>query len=148
MRKIISTIALILMATTAVFAQADDDYAKTLTKMFEVSGSEETYKAAITQMFGMFKQQYSEVETGVWNELEQEFLKTSLNDLVQMLIPVYRKHMTQEDLEAIVSFYKTPAGAKFAQKNPLIMQESMEVGQEWGMKIGQEFEQKMKERGY
>ena len=148
MRKIILSIVLILMANTAVFAQADNDYAKVLTKMFEVSGSEETYKATITQMFGMLKQEYAQVEAKVWNEFEQEFLETSLDDLVEMLIPVYSKHMTQKDLEAIVAFYQTPAGIKFAQKTPLIMQESMQVGQEWGRKIGQEFDKKMKERGY
>jgi hypothetical protein len=50
--------------------------------------------------------------------------------------------------EKIIEFYQTPVGKKYAEKTPLIMQESMQVGQQWGMKIGQEFQNKLQEQGY
>ena len=65
-----------------------------------------------------------------------------------MLVPVYLKYMTKEDLEEMIKFYQTPVGSKFAKSTPLIMQESMQVGQKWGMKIGEDFKKKMKEKGY
>jgi hypothetical protein len=80
--------------------------------------------------------------------LEKEFLKTSLDDLVDMLVPVYSKHLTLDDLQKIIDFYQTPAGKKYAEKTPLIMQESMQIGQQWGMKIGQKFQEKLQEKGY
>lgn len=129
-------------------AQTETSYTQTLQKMFEVSGTENVYKTVIAQVFGMFKQQYSHVDSTVWEELEGEFMQTSMNDIVDMLAPVYRKHLTEVDMQTVIDFYQTETGKKFAEKTPLITQESMQIGQEWGRKIGEEFVKKMEERGY
>lgn len=148
MTKVLTVFSFLLIISFSTFGQVDTEYSKTLKNMFEVSGSEESYQTIINQLFTMFKQQYPDVEVAIWNDLEKEFSQTSINDLTEMLVPVYSKYMTQEDLEELVKFYQTPIGKKFAKNTPLILQESMQVGQQWGMKIGQDFERKMKERGY
>jgi hypothetical protein len=71
-----------------------------------------------------------------------------MTDLVKMLVPVYKKHLTLADVEGLITFYKSPVGQKFAKKTPMITQESMQIGQQWGMVIGQKFADKMKEKGY
>ena len=147
MKKNLIVLILLVCASTFSFAQANSEYSKSLKKMFEVSGTEESYKAAIKQMVGMFKTQYAEVDKATWDELEKEFLKTSLNDLVDMLIPVYMKYLTLDDIKALITFYQTPVGQKYAKNTPLIMQESMEVGQQWGMQIGQKLQEKMEKKG-
>jgi hypothetical protein len=146
MKTLLTVCALMLASASGVFSQTND-YQATLKKMFEVSGSQEAYKAAIMQMFTMFKQN-ANVPQEVWADMEKEFLATSMDELVKMLTPVYEKHLTQADLQKLIDFYRTPVGSKFAQKTPLIMQESMQVGQEWGMKIGQQFQEKLKAKGY
>ncbi len=148
MIKKLLVLAILLTVTSTTFGQVDREYTQTLKKMFEVSGSEESYQAVIKQMISMYKQQYSMVKADIWEELEKEVLKTSLDKLTEMLVPVYQKYMNLEDLRELIKFYETPVGKKFAKNTPLIMQESMQVGQEWGMKIGQDFVQKMKEKGY
>ena len=148
MKKRILTFSLLIFLSVTSFSQEDKQYTETLNKMFEVSGTEGSYQAAIKQMFSMFKQQYSNVEVEIWTDLEKEFSKTSLNELTKMLVPVYSKYMTLEDLNELIKFYNTPTGKKYAKSTPLIMQESMQIGQQWGMKIGQDFEKKMKDRGY
>lgn len=128
--------------------EVDDDYKIILKEMFKVAGTEEAYDVVIKQMFVMFKEQYTDVEAEVWDGLEKEFSAASSDELTDMLVPVYKKYMTKEDLEEVIKFYLSPVGKKFARNTPLIMQESMQVGQQWGMKIGEEFERKMKEKGY
>ncbi|NEW84922.1 MAG: DUF2059 domain-containing protein, partial [Mariniphaga sp.] len=49
------------------------------------------------------------------------------------LIPVYKKHFTQDDVKAIIAFYESPAGNKLAEKTPLIAVEAMQSSQAWGM---------------
>lgn len=147
MKTLFLSCALMLSALNVLYGQNNAEYKTTLKKMFEVSGSEEAYKSAIRQMFVMFKQK-GNVPEEVWAGLEQEFLKTSMDELVAMLTPVYEKHLTRADLQNLIEFYQTPVGSKFAQKTPFIMQESMQVGQQWGMKIGQDFERKLAEKGY
>lgn len=148
MKKIILIIALTITSYSVSFGQVDENYVKTLKTMFKVTGSEETYRTVIKQMFTMFKEQYSNVEEKTWVELEKEFQKTSINDLVRMLAPVYVKYLNQEELRELIDFYSSPVGKKIAQSTPLITQESMQIGQEWGKKIGEEFVQKMKKKGY
>lgn len=148
MKKHISTLALSLLFSAFSFAQTDADYAVSLKKMFKASGTEESYQAAIKQMFAMFKEQSPNVKASIWDEFENEFLHTSINELVEMLAPVYKKYMTIEDIEAMIKFYETPVGQKYAKSTPLIMRESMEIGQQWGARIGEEVGHKLKERGY
>ncbi|MCP3933518.1 MAG: hypothetical protein GY705_30995 [Bacteroidetes bacterium] len=94
MKKVLTVFSFLVLICVSSFGQVDKEYSKVLKKMFEVSGTEESYKVGITQMFTMFKQQYSSVESDVWDDLEKEFSKTSLNDLTEMLVPVYSKYLT------------------------------------------------------
>lgn len=112
-----------------------------------MSGSEATYQAAISQMFVMLRGQ-NNIPENIVADLEQEFLNTSLAELVDMLTPVYEKHFSEADLQEIIKFYDSPIGRKFAEKTPFVMQESMQVGQQWGQKIGEAFQVKLKEKGY
>src|SRR5687767_12722582 len=148
MKKTILSITILLISASSAFAQVDDKYKSTLKKMLEAGGSEASFKVVIKQMFDMLKQQNTNVPDSLWSDFEKEFSKTSMDELVDMLSPVYQKHMTITDLEVIIGFYQTPAGKKYAEKTPLIMQESMQVGQQWGMKIGQKFREKLQEKGY
>jgi uncharacterized protein len=148
MKKFISTLSLIFILTNLSFGQTDNEYREALQTMFKVSGSEEIYQTAISQMFTMFKEQYATVKEETWVSLEAEFKNTSINDLIELLTPTYQKHLTLEEIKGLIEFYETPVGKKYAQKSPLIMQESMQIGQQWGMKIGEEFAKKMKDKGY
>ena len=148
MKKLSAILLLTLATCTWTSAQSTDPYIQTLSRMFEVSGTENVYKSVITQVFGMFKQQYSQVDPTVWEELEAEFMQTSMDEIVEMLVPVYEKHLSQDDLQTVIDFYMTDTGKKFAEKTPLITQESMQIGQAWGQKIGEEFVKKMEEKGY
>lgn len=125
-----------------------DPYQHSLKQLLEVSGTKASFSAVVTQMMVMVKQNNPNVPTAIWNDFEQEMLNTSLDDLVEMLVPVYQKHLSQEDLKSLIVFYQTPAGKRYAEKTPLIMQESMQVGQQWGLQIGQKVLQKLSEQGY
>jgi len=147
MKKVILLLVTIFLAINFARSQNDVTYQETLNRMFKVSGSEATYLAAITQMFVMLKEQKN-IPEQVLADLEKEFLQTSSAELVNMLTPVYEKHLTEADLYEIIKFYDSPTGKKFAGKTPVIMQESMQIGQQWGQKIGQDFLLKLKEKGY
>lgn len=145
LRKILLSASLVFILTYG-FAQSENSYRQTLKQMFEATGTEEAYKVVINQMITMFKEQYPEMGTEEWDNLEKEFLKTSLNDLTEMLVPVYKKYFTEADLKEMIAFYNSPVGKKFAQTSPMIMKESMVIGQEWGRKIGEDFAKKIEQK--
>jgi len=141
-------VVIVLVSFGVSSAQTDDKYKATLKKMLSVAGSDASFEIVIKQMFCMFKQQKTNVPDSVWTMFESEFSQTSINELVDMLSPVYQKHITMAELNKIIEFYETPVGKKYAEKTPLIMQESMQVGQQWGIKVGEKFQEKLKAKGY
>ena len=147
MKKISLVLLLAIIASATVHAQSKT-YTATLKKYLEASGSMSAFKSAVTQMMGSFKGMNNSVPEEVWNELEKEFLSTSLDDLVTMLTPVYEKHMTEADLNEVIKFYGSPVGKKLAEKTPAIMEGSMQAGQNWGQAVGQKVMTKLKEKGY
>ncbi|PCK09824.1 MAG: hypothetical protein COA42_01865 [Alteromonadaceae bacterium] len=60
------------------------------------------------------------------------------DEIENMIIPVYQKYMTGEDVEAINTFYDTKAGKKLITVQPAIMQESMVLGQQWGESLARD----------
>ncbi|HEV3410924.1 MAG TPA: DUF2059 domain-containing protein, partial [Puia sp.] len=55
---------------------------------------------------------------------------------------------TDEDIIALTAFYKTPIGQKVIKTMPLIVTESMQLGQEWGKQLSDKIIQRLKEKGY
>jgi hypothetical protein len=49
----------------------------------------------------------------------------SWEKLEPMYLEIYRKSFNQEEVDGILAFYKTPAGAAMIKKMPLVLQESM-----------------------
>lgn len=145
----ISILTLLLaFVTTFSFSQENNSYKSSLTKLIQVSGSEAAYKGVLDQMVSMFKQQQSNVPKEFWDEFAIEVNKNAIDQLVNLVLPIYQKHLTEADLLGVIAFYETPAGKKFAEKTPLITQESMLAGQEWGKQIGQKVVDRLKEKGY
>lgn len=143
MKKVILVLSCSLFSFMGL-AQPNTAYQESLKELFRVSGSETSYEVIVQQLMASFKQQFPEGSN--WEAMEQEFTNASIYSLTELLVPVYAKHLTLEDLQGLIAFYQTPVGQKFAQKSPLIAQESMPIAQQWGMKIGQNLQQVLQEK--
>ena len=138
----------LLFVSTAATAQSDASYRMSVKKMMEVSGSMKVFKGVVDKMISMFKEKETSVPEEFWNEMSLELNKVAIDDMVTLVLPVYQKHLTEADIQAVIAFYETPAGKKFAEKTPIITQESMQVGQVWGKKIGETVVNSLKTKGY
>jgi len=49
------------------------------------------------------------------------------DEMVKQVIPVYERYLSISELQAIIQFYKTPAGKKLLKAQPKIMEDSMVV---------------------
>jgi uncharacterized protein len=57
-----------------------------------------------------------------------EIAKTyPVDTIIEDMIPVYQKHLTKADVDAMIAFYSSPSGKKILQEMPSIMAESMEA---------------------
>jgi len=70
------------------------------------------------------------------------------DEIVEAMIPAYQKHFTHGDIEAMNTFYSSPAGQKVLEELPAVMQEGMQAAMpiltkylsEWQEKVKREFE--------
>jgi hypothetical protein len=48
------------------------------------------------------------------------------DEILDSMVPVYQKHLTKGDVDALVTFYSTPTGQKLMKEMPQILSESMQ----------------------
>jgi uncharacterized protein len=49
------------------------------------------------------------------------------DEMLQSMVPVYQKHLTKGDIDALVAFYSSPTGQKLIQELPTITAEAMQA---------------------
>ena len=59
----------------------------------------------------------------------QNTFKEALNadEMMKLVIPVYERYLTVDDLKNVITFYRSPAGNKLLEAQPKIMKDSMIV---------------------
>jgi hypothetical protein len=50
-----------------------------------------------------------------------------VDDIIDVMIPVYQKHLTKGDVDILIAFYSGPTGQKVLKEMPAIMSESMQA---------------------
>jgi hypothetical protein len=59
--------------------------------------------------------------------MDDMFKNMPWDEIIQAMVPVYQKHFTKGDIDALVAFYSSPTGQKMLREMPAITGESMEV---------------------
>lgn len=85
-----------------------------------------------------------QVPASFWQEFAKEI---DPNELVAIVVPIYQRHFTESEIQEMIRFYKTPTGQKFTRELPLVTQESVAAGQQWGQQIAQRAIAKLQAQG-
>lgn len=133
----------IIVLTSSVHALAQNPKAEKVKRFLELSGTRKLTTQTMSNMIAMYKTNYPATDSSFWNEFQKE-LKT--DDLIDLMVPVYEKHFSDRELDALIGFYSTPTGQKIVETTPLISSECMAIGMKWGKDLGERVDRKMKER--
>ncbi|MCF6179500.1 MAG: DUF2059 domain-containing protein [Geopsychrobacter sp.] len=63
------------------------------------------------------------------------FKGLSWDSLKEEYIQLYTETFTEEELQGIIDFSKSPLGKKMAEKSPILMQKSMEIGRQHAQQV-------------
>ncbi|MCA8969195.1 MAG: DUF2059 domain-containing protein [Planctomycetes bacterium] len=102
-------------------------------KLMKLTGAAEMGKEVMDQMMDQFDKMGAMLPAG-FAEKFKELAKPE--QLVEMVVPLYVKHLDKETLAAAIEFYESDKGKKFATAQRLITRDSTTAGQEWGKKLG------------
>lgn len=58
---------------------------------------------------------------------EESMKDFPVDGMLDDMIPVYQKYLTQNDVDAMIAFYSSPTGRKLMQEMPQIMQEALQA---------------------
>lgn len=51
-----------------------------------------------------------------------------LDEMVEAMVPIYRRHLLKSDVEEMIRFFGGPVGQKLLREQPQMMQEGMQAG--------------------
>ena len=112
-----------------------------------VTGVIEQTKGALLQT----NPQLSKDLTDVGNQLRTEFAPRR-NEIINEAAKFYAARFTEQELKDVVAFYKSPAGKKMLEQEPLVLDETFTFVQQWQGRVGEDvmnrFRAEMKKKGH
>lgn len=143
MKRVLAYTILCLALGSVVLAQqspADAPATKEdIEKYLEVTHSRElmlqSIDAMAKPMHDMVHQQYlkdkdklpADFEARVNRVLDDMLRNMPWDEMMQAMVPIYQKHFTKGDLQAVTAFYSTPTGQKLLREMPALMADAMTV---------------------
>jgi len=124
------------------YSQSESKKAKIL-EMISLTGVDKIGMQMMDNVMNSFKNRDNSIPDDFWIEVKKE---VNSEELINLYIPIYDKYYTEEDLEDLVKFYKSPIGKKVTSIMPQMMNESMEIGRKWGKELAQKVIQKLENR--
>lgn len=73
------------------------------------------------------------IPPSMWDEMDAEFAKA---DLLAGAIPAYQRYLSYEDMDAILTFYRSKPGQRILAAQPYIQSASQDAGKKVGQAIG------------
>lgn len=137
----LSLILILLLGIPALFAQTSDLPAtrEDVVKLFDTMKIHDQMRlimdSVLKQQRAMIHEALRKREPNITDEelrrLDQftsDLMKDMpINELLDDMIPVYQKHLTRSDVDAMNSFYASPTGQKLLREMPAMTAESMEA---------------------
>ncbi|HWE31447.1 MAG TPA: DUF2059 domain-containing protein [Polyangia bacterium] len=105
---------------------------KDIRKLLKITGSGELGAQVMSQMIGNMKKAMPQVPDKFWADFMKE---VHTDELIDLIVPVYDRNLTQNDVTELIRFYESPTGKKFVSVLPKVTQESMTVGEKWGREL-------------
>ena len=139
----IKLILFVLFFTVPSFSYAQDEVTveekAAISRLLEMTGAIDIgltlSESMVQQMTDLLRQTDPDIPERAFTILEEEvnaIIREETGALYEMLYPIYARHLTLSEVNGLISFYETPLGSKVVSTLPLIVQESMLAGQQWG----------------
>ena len=163
MKKLLTATAMSIALFQPITAMAATATEASVKELLQVTESEQMLDQVSAQMDSIMSQSIQQVQkqqgeplTDAQVEVVHKYSKKmadvmakgmTWSDLEPAMVKIYQDNFTQEDINGLIAFYKTPLGQKTIEKMPVVMQQSMAVGQNAMLKIMPELTEEMKDFG-
>lgn len=133
MKKTITTIILISLASVQFSTASSIEKAKELMSLLELTKSMDSSFAQVQgfadQMIssqGLSPEQADKARKQSKKAMATSFEHMKSIDWETMFAEIYASVFTEEEIQAVIEFYKSPVGKKFIEKQPELMAQTMQ----------------------
>ena len=125
--------AILLMVAAAglcnVGLAADEAKRADIHRLMEASGEIQMMREVMNVWVDQLKSSGGgNLPDAYWGEFESAL---ATDELPNLLVQVYDRHYSHEQILSLIDFYTSPLGQMLVQKTPLIRNDSMYIGQQW-----------------
>ncbi len=125
-------------------AKPESAKVKNIRKLLELTKTRELQVQILKQLVGEMKKAVPDAPPTFWDDFVKEASKS--DSLIEIMVPIYDKHLDDQDILDMIAFYQSRAGKKLIDVMPQITAESTAAGANWGQKIGEEIVQRLEKQ--
>lgn len=130
----------------AAAVQVEPDKAAAIRELLRVTGASELMVTSIEASMPLQRAANPEIPDVFWEEFAAR-LRGDVDRFIELLVPLYDRHLTLDEIRQLIAFYESPLGRRLVEVQPLLAQESMVAGQEWGGRLSMEVAADLARRG-
>jgi uncharacterized protein len=120
--------SLLLCVSFTITAQETSASQEKAVALIKASGGDKAFEDAISQLGASVSSENKEAYNTE--------AKATLDEIYTKLGTLYTEEFTDAELDELIKFYDTELGKKLSEKQYLISQKAMMIGQTWGMRVG------------
>lgn len=135
-------------SSSSARTQADKDQATKrveIRQLIELTGAANVSADALRQIIAPLRAGFPQVPDEFWDTFVKEVRSEELVDLV---VPIYDKYYTREEIHDLTMFYRSPVGQKTIKILPKLSADAIDAGQEWGKTVADRAMRKIHDKGY
>ncbi|MDD5772813.1 MAG: DUF2059 domain-containing protein [bacterium] len=140
MKKVIAGLILaVLLSFNQNLMASEETHRKTTEELIKVLKVEEMENQGFEQLKQMFMDQTDQMlmslqDDAKINAAKEKYIgilnkELTWTNLKSKYMELYMELFTEEEMKGIMAFYKSPAGQKFMEKTPDLMDRSMQIGE-------------------
>lgn len=127
-------------------AEVEPEKAAAIRQLLQLTGASELMVASIETSLPAQKQANPEIPEVFWEEFAAR-LRQDLDRFIELLVPLYDKYLTLDEIGQLIEFYQSPLGRRLVAVQPQLAAESMIAGQQWGARLAAEVAEDLAKRG-
>ena len=144
--KYLLSIALLVIAISHTSAQGDE-FDKDVGEFLRINGSTSAFAMASEHFLLQYRNVNSNIPDDQWNDFRMHYIDREIAALHLLLIPLYKRYFTHEEIKALIKFYRSPLGKKVTGTIDPIARESMTVATEWANGLEERIAESFKQFG-
>jgi len=101
----------------------------------------------LNNVLSILKEAMPQVPEKVWRDVIAE-LHLDSEMVIQIYVPIYDKHYTDEEIKQLIALYESPLGQKMRRSTTLIELEAAHRGETIGRELIKRIQEKLQSKGY